>query len=460
MDFIEDESIGGRKTADRLVFIHYEQAKEAAVMRRAIVLSVDAMVFEDTETLRQLPVFSSLWEKCARVERVRSVYPTLTYPCHATMMTGVYPDRHGVISNEQELPGQLKPKWIHFRESVKAPTFFDKAKEAGMVTGSVFWPVTGNDPSIDYLVDAYWPQRPGQTIAEALLESGTSPELMEDIVQHTLPLVEGKPRQHPQNDDFIFATACAILRKYKPQLLAIHPAHIDHYRHKSGVFTPLVTHGLHETDHWMGMLLKAAEDADVLEETDFFITSDHGHMDIRRAVAINALFAEEGLITLDGEGSFADWRAWVKSGGLSALVYVKDPADEKRVYDILCRLRDEGVYGVSEVLTREEARRHHLDGKFSFVLETDGMTTFSSEYHRPLVRPLTNADYRLGRATHGYMPHKGPQPTLIAFGPHIRPGAVLPHANLVDQAPTIAHVLGLDMGDVDGRVMHEILRNA
>lgn len=428
-------------------------------MRRAVVISVDAMVFEDTELLRCLPVMSALWDRTARVERVRSIYPTITYPCHATMMTGVYPDRHGVISNEKEIPGERKPKWEHFRRAVQAPTFFDKAKEAGMSTGSVFWPVTGCDPSIDYLIDAYWPQSPEQTGAEAFRESGSSEEVMQRIVLPHLPLVEGRHRQHPYVDDFIMASACDILRTYKPQLLAVHNANVDGYRHRSGAFTPLVEHGIHETDHYLGMLFKAAEDAGVMDETDFFIVSDHGQMDVRRAVAINAIFAEEGLITLDADGELTDWRAWVKSGGLSALVYVKDPADEPRVYDILCRLRDEGVYGVSQVFTRAEtAREHHLDGRFSFVLESDGMTTFSTEWERPLVRPLTNADYRLGRATHGYLPHKGPQPTLIAFGPHIQPGVVLPCADLVDEAPTIAHVLGLTMGGVDGRVLHEILR--
>ncbi|MBR4082043.1 MAG: alkaline phosphatase family protein [Clostridia bacterium] len=427
-------------------------------MRRVVVLSVDAMVFEDTELLHKLPVFSELWDKTARVERVRSIYPTITYPCHTTMMTGVYPDRHGIISNEQEIPGERKPKWTHFRQSVTAPTFFDKAKEAGMTTASVFWPVTGCDPNIDYLINEYWPQNAETSDADAFRESGTSEEVMQRIVLPNLPVMEGKPRKHPFSDDFIYNCSNDILRAYKPNLLAIHHANIDHYRHKSGVFTPLVEHGVHEVDHYVGNLLKAAEDAGVLEETDFFIVSDHGQMDIRRAVAINAIFAEEGLISIGENGELTDWRAWVKSGGLSALVYVKDPADEKRVYDILCRLRDDGVYGVSEVFTREEAARdHHLDGKFSFVLETDGMTTFSTEWERPLVRPLTNADYRVGRATHGYLPHKGPQPTLIAFGPHIKPGVVLPHANLIDEAPTIAHVLGLDMGDVEGRILHEIL---
>ena len=57
--------------------------------------------------------------------------------------------------------------------------------------------------------------------------------------------------------------------------------------------------------------------------------------------------------------------------------------------------------------------------------KTDGYTTFSNAFTRPLVRPVDNSDYKFGRATHGHHPDKGAQPTLIAFGPHIKAGAHL-----------------------------------
>lgn len=63
--------------------------------KHVIVISNDAMVYEDLQTLQNLPVFASVWERMAQVKRVRSVYPSLTYPCHTTMMTGRYPEpRH------------------------------------------------------------------------------------------------------------------------------------------------------------------------------------------------------------------------------------------------------------------------------------------------------------------------------------------------------------------------------
>ena len=65
--------------------------------KHVIVISEDALIYEDTATLEQLPVFGSIWKKAARVEQVRSIYPTLTYPCHTTMMTGCYPDRRSFL---------------------------------------------------------------------------------------------------------------------------------------------------------------------------------------------------------------------------------------------------------------------------------------------------------------------------------------------------------------------------
>ena len=121
--------------------------------RHLIVISNDAMVYEDVEILSKLPNFSKYWDQMSRVNRVRSIYPSVTYPCHCTMMTGNYPDRHGVINNEQLIMGEKSSPWIHFRESVQSKTIFDYAKSAGMTTAAVFWPVTGGDPAIDYLTN-------------------------------------------------------------------------------------------------------------------------------------------------------------------------------------------------------------------------------------------------------------------------------------------------------------------
>lgn len=430
--------------------------------RHVIVISEDALVYEDLETLKTLPNFSRIWERTARVDRVLSVYPTITYPCHVTMMTGVYPDRHGVVNNEQAIMGMAKAPWHHYRSAVKAPTIFDYAKAKGLTTAAVFWPVTGGDPAIDYLVDEIWPQSPQETVRECFVNSGSSPEVMAKVVEPNLHMIENRCRVHPHCDAFMHACACAIIRQFAPNLLMLHPANIDAYRHQTGVFSTRVTQGLYEIDMWFGDILNACEDAGILDETDFFIVSDHGQLGISRTISPNVILAEHGLIDVAADGSVAGWRAFAKSAALSAHVYLRDPDDREvyeRTYAVLNWMQAQEVYGISRVFTRGEVQSaHRLSGDFSFVLETDGYTSFTNEWQRPLVRRLDASDYRFGRATHGHLPEKGPQPTLFAFGPHIQAGAVLARARLVDEPLTFARVLGLDMPDTDGRALEALLR--
>ncbi|HPJ02864.1 MAG TPA: alkaline phosphatase family protein, partial [Candidatus Limiplasma sp.] len=420
--------------------------------KHVIVISNDAMVYEDLETLKTLPNFSRLWDKMAFVKHVRSVYPSLTYPCHTTMMTGVYPDKHGIVNNETPEMLVRTSVWHLFRKDIRGTDLFDVAKKAGLTTASVFWPVTGNHPHIDYLVNEYWPQDEQETLRDCFANSGSSPEVMEKVVDANIHRLVN--RTHPYCDDFIYSCAGSIVREFKPNLLMIHPANIDDYRHKSGVFSDLVTHGLHEVDNWMGTLIKATKDAGIYEDTDFIMVSDHGQLNIVRALAMNAIFRENGLIETDEAGNITDYTAFCKSSGLSAQVYLKNPDDRNayaRTYEVLNRLCDDGIYGISRVYTAGEAQREeHLSGGFSFVLETDGYTAFNNDWVKPVLRPKDVSDYRYGNATHGHHPNKGPQPTFFAFGPDIQPGAVVERARLVDEAPTIAKILGVRLDGADG----------
>lgn len=104
--------------------------------RHVVVVSVDALVYEDLETLSKLYALAPRWDKMARVDGCAPIYPTITYPCHSTMMTGVYPDRHHIVNNEAPILGVEHCLWQHFRSSVKAPSIFDAAKKAGLTTAA------------------------------------------------------------------------------------------------------------------------------------------------------------------------------------------------------------------------------------------------------------------------------------------------------------------------------------
>ena len=92
------------------------------------------------------------------------------------------------------------------------------------------------------------------------------------------------------------------------------------------------------------------------------------------------------------------------------------------------------------------------------MLETDNYTSFGDHAVRPLVTAADNGDYRKGRATHGYLPSKGPCPVFYAKGPAFRDGVVVEDGRLIDEAPTFARVLGISLPNPDGSPVTEILK--
>ncbi|MBR3999952.1 MAG: alkaline phosphatase family protein, partial [Clostridia bacterium] len=147
---------------------------------KIIVMSADALVADDMEQLKEMPNFKKYLAGSSCIRHVKSIYPTITYPCHTTMATGCYPDRHGIPGNLKSpyLYTQNPIPWLWERDNVKVPDIFDTAKAAGLTTAAVFWPCTGNHPNIDWLIDEYRTQHPTQTLAEAFLDMGMQEELV------------------------------------------------------------------------------------------------------------------------------------------------------------------------------------------------------------------------------------------------------------------------------------------
>lgn len=428
--------------------------------KKLIVFSADAMVTEDLDYLETLPNYKTYLGGSSVVRRVESIYPTITYPCHTTMATGVWPDKHGVTGNIELCPGDKVERWRWDYGAVKwKRDIFTEAKKAGYSTAAIFWPVTGNHPAIDYLIDEYWTQGEGDTPREAWKRMGSGEEMLNLIERY---IGKNEIRRHPQSERFIMDCVCDLIRSHKPDLLFLHPANIDAYRHQMGLFHQKVREGVEETDRWIGEIMEALKESGQLENTNFVLTSDHGQLDIKRTVNPNVMLADSGLIRKGLAGELLSWDAWCLSGGLSALVYLKNPSDQacyEKTYRLLKDMQEEGVYGISQIFTaREAGEKYHLAGDFSFVLESDDYSSFGDSINRPLVTGFDTGDYRRGRATHGHLPFKGPQPIFAAKGPAFKENVILEQGRLVDQAPTFAAALGLTLDGADGVPMWELLR--
>lgn len=429
--------------------------------QKLIVISFDALVYEDTQYLKNKPNFAYIMENGAMANRVKSIYPALTYPCHTTMITGCYPDKHGVINNTYDVISKAPPfKFDH--ENVTCEDLMDVCKKAGLTTASIGWPVSGNHPSVDYLIPECWPigKATDEEFKELYINLGTKKELFDEVVApyFDLRLKRGQPET-----SYFYANICAtLIKKYQPDVIAIHPSVIDTFRHKTGVFSPLVTEGLDHCDKILEIIIDATKKAGVFEDTNFVVTADHGQLDVTQAVNLNCIFAENGLIDVDKNENVKSYKAWsFPMGGMSAYIRLSDPSDKQlynEVYDLLKEKRDEGTWGFSEVFTREECRKMHLDGDFSFVVETDGHTRFENAWTGDACIKVQSGISGQLLGDHGYHPDKGPKPTFIACGPAIKKGAIIENANLVDGAPTYAKILGVNLPNADGRALEELLR--
>lgn len=409
---------------------------------KLVVVSIDALVFEDLEYLKARPNFRHLLERSAMVQRVKSIYPTLTYPCHATMATGCFPAKHGVLNNTCMIPGVEDTPWLWYHDNYQCRDIIDAAKEKGLTTAIIGWPTMGNHPHADYIVAevAGTKAKTAREFRRDYLLTGTTEELWEAV---------GAPNVHYRTYHkcphyFNATVARDIIRLYSPDLVIVHLGEPDHSRHLYGVFSEKLEPALDACEWALGELLSVI-DAD----TNLVITADHGHLDTTRSCLPNALFAQNGFLTLDEQGQVTDWRAWSQSVGMSAEIFVKNETDIPLVGQLLEKHLGQGY---SKIFTRQEAAVEGYDGPFAFVLETDDTTKFLNGWIGPWLTEQGEV-----HGCHGYHPDKGPRPTLLALGPAFKAGAVVEHANLTDGAPTWAKILGAELPDADGKPILDIL---
>ncbi|MBQ7248070.1 MAG: alkaline phosphatase family protein [Lachnospiraceae bacterium] len=433
-------------------------------MKKLFVLSMDAMVWEDVAYLREKPNFSRLMEHMSGVSHVRTIYPSITYPAHVSIMTGCRTGKHGVFTNGTFGTEGGSTRWHYVGDIVKTEDIFAAAKRAGLTTASVFWPVTGRNKNIDYLIDEYFFPDPNETPEQGFANMGSSEEALRAVREN----MDRWPSNYKNRgkfldktntfDDFLMGCACSMIRLYQPDVLFVHNCILDTFRHRHGIFNEQIDRGLDMTDEWLGEVMSAMEEAGVYDDTDFVILSDHGQMDFARRIKLNLILRQGGFIDVDESGKVTDWRAFAQSNGMSATIWTKDGA-KQQVYEYLCRLRDQGVWGFEEVLTREEVSREYgFDGDFDLVVETDGYTAFGDGWQEPIANPIDLSDYRLGMATHGYRPEKGPQPVFLCKGPSVEDDVMIGRGEIIDEAPTLAATFGGTMPDAEGRVIGEILK--
>ncbi len=417
-----------------------------------IVISYDAFSKLDWELASQLPNLSKLIQKGVYSNELFSVYPSLTYVAHTTMVTGLYPGGHEIFHNNpfQPFVKEQNQSWFWYRKDIKAPTIYDVVKEHKMKAAGILWPVTGkasiryNMPEIRAIGK--------ENQAWKILKNGSP------LYCIRMELKYGKSRQgihQPNLDDF--STMCAIdtIKRKKPNLLLLHLIDLDDAKHAQGLEGVEVREAIIRMDRRLGELIQAVKEAGIYENTIFLIVGDHSQINVRYKVRLNQLLQKNGLIYEENES--LKWKAYIQGAGGSAYLHIKEGDNEakERVLAVLNKAIREKKYGIEAIYSKEELREFHVDESVAFMLEAKQGYSFEDSLRGPIVEDLQEKNCHY--ATHGYSPNKPKyQSNLIISGEGIKSEYKIGAVQMVDIAPTMAKILGIEFPECDGRVLHEI----
>jgi predicted AlkP superfamily pyrophosphatase or phosphodiesterase len=425
-----------------------------------IVISFDCLSDHDVPLLRELPNFKTFIENSSFCTQVETIYPSVTYPCHATIVTGNFPNRHGIVNNTFIQPGKISPDWYWHRRHVKGTTLYDEAKKAGMKTAALLWPVTAK-AAIDYNMPEIFANRPWHHQIPVSLSNG-SPRYQLEMNSKFGHIRNGLSQ--PELDDFVLESTVETIKTRKPELMLIHFVDLDSQRHIHGFSSEEAHAALHRHDQRLGRIMDALKEAGIAENSTVAILGDHSALDESKVIKLNVLFKERGLIQTNASGKVTDWKAYCKSCDGSAYVYVKDQNDDgakNLVADILAELLQDESNGIEAAITGAEANAKGADGTAFRMLEAARGYYFSEAIDGDYIEEVTEEDARTKKYTfacHGYSPEKeGYHTVFFAAGKGIRPGISIKSMHLVDEGPTFARLLGLDLGDTDGSILEGIL---
>jgi arylsulfatase A-like enzyme len=202
-------------------------AKPVAAVTHAIIISADGMR-PDVMLRARTPNIRRLMEAGTFTMWARTVPQSITLPSHTSMLTGVTPERHRVLWNE-DIGEQAYPK---------VPTIFEVAKQGGLTTAMV----TGKSKFAALA-------RPG-SVDWANIKTAT--------------------------DEEVGSGAAAVLREHKPDLLVVHFPGADGAGHSKGWGSPEQVAAIETIDRSVGVLLDAIEEQKLADSTVIIFSADHG----------------------------------------------------------------------------------------------------------------------------------------------------------------------------------------
>ena len=411
-------------------------AQPARKERHVVLISIDGLAaYSLRDPNVAVPTIRRLIARGAVAEGMQPVNPSVTWPNHTSMVTGVTPARHSVLYNGLAVrtgdTWKIEP-WIDKAELVKAPTVYDAAHTAGLTTAEVDWVAIHNAKTISWA----FPERPRLTdaiVKEMIAAGHVTEQMVTDFAKLPITL----------RDELWTLAAQHIVEKHRPNLLLWHLLTSDSAQHRYGARSLGGDTALALADARIARLEESLKRAGIADRTTIIIVSDHGFKTYRRQIHLNTLFKQHGL------------QAWSISEGGTAMVYAAPGSIEKVQAEV------SKVAGVAQVLTPAHFDRLGYpqpaanDRMANLVAAAaEGYAFGGSQQGDTVVDVPTGST----PGAHGYL-NSDPEMNAIfvASGAGIKAGSKLGQIKNLDIAPTIARLLGLQFAGAEGRVLSEIL---
>lgn len=399
-----------------------------------------------------MPTLRKLQQEGAYAQAMQPINPSVTWPNHTTLITGVKASEHHVMANglitfprDGSMP-QVKP-WTPKDELVHARTLYDALAEKGMSTGQVDWVAIYGAKNVQWAF-AEQPD-PNSPIAQDLIAQG--------LVTKEQLATFGDDSSPAWRDEIWTDAAIDILTRHTPNLLLFHLLQTDTLQHAYGALSPAAYAAYGYADACIARLIEAARKAGLLDRITFVIASDHGFTDYTHQIHPNVMLVREDLLHME-KGSYRG-SVWIQPEGGEASLYIRD---NKQRATLLPKLKAdfEKLPGVAAVYTADQANQLGLPARGTTDQAPDLYLLAKADYsftdgtREPLLTDVNPA-----RGGHGYLNSEPDMQALfIASGAHVRRGVELGAISNLRVAPTIAKLLGVSLPAATQAPLTEILQ--
>lgn len=373
------------------------RAGRAQPRHKLLVVSIDGLDWRylrdrDREGER-IPNLRKLLAEGAYADGVTGVWPTITWPSHTTLITGVRPDQHGILGNRK--PKSEGGDYYWSAHLIRTPTLLTCAAAAHLTTAAVTWPVTVDAP-LTWNLPEFFARRNGGSMDMASIASKSVPA---DLIEQISRDEPSFPQQWM--DDRTRALAAVWLLKHKqPDLLLVHLVDLDSDQHDLGPFNETSRATLERSDALLGDMMAAMP-----PDYDVAVVSDHGFERVDAVAHLPVLLRQHGITgKVDSFGGLA----------------VTSDAEAAR---FLQAESEAGKDGIGPIVSREDLLRYAPTlGSALLAIEPPEHFMFAygaafEEAQTPFLTPPAE------KGDHGFWPVRGDYASVyLLYGPGVPPG--------------------------------------